>query len=87
MKDYLGESDPTLLMPEASQIAPASTVTLKCKTDKICLSLPKTEASRLFQEMLMLVGLLLSGFAVSSAILHAAKGSEEPRSWRMRSCR
>lgn len=48
----LGESDCTFLMPEASQIAAASTVTLKCKPDKICLSLPKAEASQLFLEML-----------------------------------
>lgn len=81
------ESDPTFLVPEASQIAPASTVTLKCKTDKICPSLPKAEASRLFQEMLMLVVLLLSDIAVFSAILHAAKSSGEPRSWGMGTCR
>lgn len=52
MKDNLGESDRTFLMPEVSQIAAASTVTLKRKPDNICLSLPKAEASQLFPEML-----------------------------------
>lgn len=52
VKDNLGESDRTFLVPEASQIAAASTVTLKCKPDKICLSLLKAEASQLLPEML-----------------------------------
>lgn len=52
VKDNLGESDCTFLMAEASQIAAASTVTLKCKPDKICLSLLKAEASQLLPEML-----------------------------------
>lgn len=87
VKGYLGESDPTFPMLEISQIAPASTVTLKCKTDKICLSLPKTEGSHLFQVTLTLAVLMLSDFAASSAALHAAKSSEEPRSWGTRSSR
>ena len=41
----------------------------------------------MFQEVLMLMVSLLRDFAVSSAILRAAKSGEEPRSWGMGSCR